>query len=141
MTAIHAGYNVRLDSYILQDRLTTVFRSKKNKENEDASKFDLPSISRKEALILDMLIGAGRELYGLEMVDASNSALKRGTIYVTLQRMREKGYVESKPEPRPAPEVGIPRKLYRVTGYGERVYAAYRTAHSALMPVLGSAGG
>lgn len=118
-----------------------MFRSKKNKEGEDASKFDLPSISRKEASILAMLIGAGRELYGLEMVEASGGELKRGTIYVTLQRMKEKGYVESKPEPRPAPEVGIPRKLYRVTGYGERIYAVYRAAQAMLIPALGSAGG
>lgn len=118
-----------------------MFKSKKNKEGEDASKFNLPSISRKEAMILDMLIGAGRDLYGLEMVDASNGALKRGTIYVTLQRMKEKGYVESKPEPRPAPEVGIPRKLYQVTGYGSRVYNAYRAAHAAMTPALGSVGG
>lgn len=92
----------------------------------------LPSLSRKETLILEMLIGAGRELYGLEMVEASGSALKRGTIYVTLQRMQEKGLVDSKPEARTAPEIGIPRRLYRASGYGQRVYQAYQTARSIL---------
>jgi DNA-binding PadR family transcriptional regulator len=79
-----------------------------------------------------MLISSGAELYGLEMVNASNGALKRGTIYVTLQRMQEKGFIDSKPEPRPAPEIGIARRLYSPTGYGQRVLSAYQTAHSIL---------
>ncbi|HVG18119.1 MAG TPA: PadR family transcriptional regulator, partial [Blastocatellia bacterium] len=73
-----------------------------------------------------------RELYGLEMVEASSGSLKRGTIYVTLQRMQEKGLVDSKPEPRTAPEIGIPRRLYIVTGYGQRMYRAYQAAHAVL---------
>lgn len=89
----------------------------------------LPSLSRKEALILEMLIGRGRELFGLEMVEASNGGLKRGTIYVTLQRMQEKGFIDSKPEPRTAPEIGIPRRMYWATGAGERVFAAYQAAY------------
>ena len=93
----------------------------------------LPSLSRKEFLILEMLIASGRELFGLEMVEASNGALKRGTIYVTLQRMHEKGLVDSEPEPRTAPEIGIPRRLYKVTGYGQRMYKAYRAARAILV--------
>lgn len=65
-----------------------------------------------ERLILELL--AGKEMYGLEMVAASGGRIKRGTIYVTLQRMTAKGLVESRKKPRPAPEVGIPRRLYRV---------------------------
>lgn len=105
------------------------------KKDNDTSAPDLPSLSRKEALILEMLVGGGRELYGLEMVDASNGKLKRGTIYVTLQRMKEKGFIDSRPEPRPSPEVGIPRRLYWPTGYGQRVFAAYRAALSTLETV------
>jgi PadR family transcriptional regulator, regulatory protein PadR len=102
-----------------------------NKESsEESSAPKLPSLSPKEALILQMLISRGRELFGLEMVDESGGELKRGTIYVTLQRMKEKGFIDSRPEARPAPEVGIARRLYRITGYGERVYAAYQAAHS-----------
>lgn len=100
---------------------------------EDKNKeFLLPLPSRKEALILEMLIGSGRELFGLEMVTSSNGTLKRGTIYVTLQRMQEKGFIDSKPEPRAAPEIGIPRHMYWVTGTGERVYSAYQATQKIL---------
>lgn len=87
----------------------------KNKEN------DFPKLSRKEMLTLEMLISNG-EMFGLEMVEASEGELKRGTIYVTLQRMSDKGYIESREEPRTMPEIGIPRRKYWATGLGETVY-------------------
>jgi DNA-binding PadR family transcriptional regulator len=87
----------------------------------------LPSFSRKEVLILEMLLD-GRELYGLELVNASNGNLKRGTVYVTLQRLQESGMVTSRQEPRSAPEIGIPRRLYKITGYGERAFQGYQKA-------------
>ena len=55
--------------------------------------------------------------YGLELVEASNSALKRGGIYVTLGRMEDKGLVRSTPG-----ESG--RRLYRATALGERALLA-----------------
>jgi PadR family transcriptional regulator PadR len=106
-----------------------MFKLNKKQNKEEASS-DMPSLSRKEALILEMLIDSKGELFGLEMVEASNGALKRGTIYVTLQRMIEKGFVESRPEPRPAPEVGIARRLYKITGLGERALDANQLAHA-----------
>jgi PadR family transcriptional regulator PadR len=82
---------------------------------------EFPKLSGKEMLILEMLIGKG-EMFGLEMVEASEGELKRGTIYVTLQRMGDKGFVDSREEPRPLPEIGIPRRKYSATGLGEKVY-------------------
>ena len=82
---------------------------------------EFPKLSRKEFQVLAMLIGKG-EMFGLEMVEASEGELKRGTIYVTLQRMGDKGYIESREEPRSFPEIGIPRRKYLATGLGERVY-------------------
>ena len=105
---------------------------KRKKEEKETPKVELPSLSRKEHLVLEMLMSAGRELFGLEMVEASNGTLKRGTIYVTLQRMQEKGLVDSKPEPRTAPEIGIPRRLYSATRYGAHVHRAYQAAYRAL---------
>lgn len=63
-------------------------------------------------------------MFGLEMVEASDGGLKRGTIYVTLSRLADKGYVASREVPREAPEIGIPRRVYRVTGLGQNVYIA-----------------
>ena len=85
------------------------------KENE------FPRLSRKEMLILEMLISKG-EMFGLEMVEASLGEVKRGTIYVTLQRMNSKGFIDSREEPREFPEIGIPRRKYAATGLGEKAY-------------------
>lgn len=82
---------------------------------------EFPKLSRKEFKVLELLIAKG-EMFGLEMVEASEGELKRGTIYVTLQRMGDKGYAESREEPRTMPEIGIPRRKYQATGLGEKVY-------------------
>jgi hypothetical protein len=74
-------------------------------------------LSRIETEILQLLIAHG-EMYGLEMVAASK-LLKPGTIYVTLARMDEKGYVESRTV-KSKHESGLPRRLFRATGLGER---------------------
>ena len=101
---------------------------------------ELPPLSKKEALILEMLASSGRDLYGLEMVELSNGALRRGTVYVTLQRMQEKGLIDSRSEPRPAPAIGIPRRLYAVTGYGVRVLRAWAAGRAAFVSELSTSG-
>lgn len=111
------------------------------KKDTDPSTPNFPSLSRKEALILEMLVEGGRELYGLEMVDASNGELKRGTIYVTLQRLQEKGFIDSRQESRPAPEIGIPRRLYVATGLGQRAFTAYLAAKAIMQIEQQYAGG
>lgn len=88
---------------------------------------DFPKLSNKETLILEMLI-ANEEMFGLEMVEASEGSLKRGTIYVTLQRMGEKGLVESREEPRPEGEIGIARRIYKVSALGQRIFKAQKLA-------------
>jgi DNA-binding PadR family transcriptional regulator len=87
----------------------------------------ITKLSDKEFLILGLLIPRG-EMFGLELVDASDGELKRGTVYVTLQRMVERGFIESREEERVAPEVGIPRRMYQATGLGERIYRAQSAA-------------
>ena len=78
----------------------------------------LPRLSQKQALVLDLLTQAG-EAYGLQLVEASDGGLKRGTVYVTLDRMEDKGLVESWKEDAPVGHRGPPRRKYRVTGQGE----------------------
>ena len=63
------------------------------------------------------------ELFGLQMVEQSDGRLKRGTVYVTLGRMQEKGYLESRQEALPEGAIGLPRRLYRPTGHAMRVLA------------------
>ena len=65
---------------------------------------DIPKLSSTERLILELL--AGEEMFGLQLVEQSKGALKRGTVYVTLGRMQDKGYVESWTEKQPAGAIG-----------------------------------
>jgi PadR family transcriptional regulator, regulatory protein PadR len=102
---------------------------------EDAG---LPSLSVTEALIMELLLAQpATELYGLELVRASGNRVKRGTVYVTLSRMEEKGYIESREEERQPNIPGLPRRLYRVTGYGQRVYELLRLAREARLLLAG----
>ena len=89
----------------------------------------LPKISTTERLILELL-AAHQELFGLQMVDLSGGSLKRGTVYVTLGRMVEKGYLESRQEPLPDGAIGLPRRLYRPTGLAMRILAAWKAAEA-----------
>jgi PadR family transcriptional regulator PadR len=91
----------------------------------------LPTLSGKEAIVLDLLAARG-EMYGLELVGASGSELKRGTVYVTLSRMQDKGYVESRQEERQPGAIGLPRRLYRATPLGLRVRDAWAVLRQTL---------
>ena len=90
----------------------------------------LPSISATESLILDLLEPSER--FGLELVETSGGRLKRGSIYVTLGRMQDKGFVESRQEERVPGAIGLPRRLYHATAYGLKVRDAYRLLREAL---------
>jgi DNA-binding PadR family transcriptional regulator len=46
--------------------------------------------------------------------------------------MQEKGFIDSRQEARPAPQVGIPRRMYRISGLGQRVMAAYEAARTVM---------
>jgi len=87
---------------------------------------DFPRLSQKEYLILNML-RSGAEYFGLEMVNESNGALKRGTVYVTLGRMAEKGYVHSQQE-KIIGKSGMPKRKYRISGEGKLILQAAEAA-------------
>ena len=90
----------------------------------------LPRLSTAERLIIELLAHQG-ELFGLQMVEESGGRLKRGTVYVTLGRMQEKGYLESRQEALPEGAIGLPRRLYRPTGLALRVLATWQAAESS----------
>jgi DNA-binding PadR family transcriptional regulator len=92
----------------------------------------MPTLSRKESLILELLVQHD-EMYGLELVTASRQ-LKRGTVYVTLGRMEEKGYVASRLEEAPPHAGGLPRRIYRPTPLGRRVLSAWTAVMRQLVP-------
>lgn len=84
----------------------------------------LPTLPSKERLILELLASTG-PMFGLQLVEASRGALKRGTVYVTLGRMEQKGYIESEQETRVPGAIGLPRRIYRPTALGDRVLKAW----------------
>jgi PadR family transcriptional regulator, regulatory protein PadR len=91
----------------------------------------LPRLSSTERLILELLEAHG-ELFGLQLVERSAGGLKRGTVYVTLGRMQEKGYLESRQEALPPGGIGLPRRLYHPTGYARQVLSAWRVAEQMM---------
>ena len=93
---------------------------------------ELPRLSSTERLILELL-AIEPEMFGLQMVERSVGRLKRGTVYVTLGRMHEKGYVETRQEELPIGNLGIPRRLYRASGHGLRVLAAWKAAEQSFL--------
>lgn len=82
-----------------------------------------PRLSSKEYTILELLVARG-ELYGLQIVRESEGRVGQGTLYVTLNRMAEKGYVESRQQEQQPGAFGPPRRMYKATGYGARVMRA-----------------
>ena len=100
---------------------------------------ELPNVTGVEAVILDLL-ASGAELYGYEMAKAS-SRLRSGAIYVHLHRMEDKGFVESRTEPRRDGARGRPRRLYRITGLGQELLEARRRVAALLSGELAPAGG
>ena len=83
----------------------------------------IPSLSNKERIVLELLVSGTK--YGLQLVEDSGGQLKRGTVYVTLGRMEQKGLVESHHEPATTDPEAIPRRMYRATAYGRRVLDAW----------------
>lgn len=71
----------------------------------------------KERRILEVLAAADRELYGLDLVAAG--VARRGSMYVLLARMEERGLIESREEDATTLASGqLPRRVYRITDAG-----------------------
>ena len=93
---------------------------------------DIPRLSSTERLILELL--AGEEMFGLQLVEQSKGSLKRGTVYVTLGRMQDKGI-------RRILDRGATRRRDRpattplsTDGIRRRILQAWETAARALPP-------
>lgn len=83
---------------------------------------DVRALAGNEALILRLLREHG-ETYGFRMIALSDGRLTQHSVYVTLARMQEKGYLES--WMMRVPGLGGPaRRVYRATAYGQRMLEA-----------------
>ena len=90
----------------------------------------IPRLARTERLILNRL--RQHHEFALRLADSSGGALKRGTVYITLQRMETKGYVESAVEPAIEGAMGRPRRWYRPSAFGLQVLGAWTLAERAM---------
>ena len=98
-------------------------------KKEKSKDFEAPTMSGKEAVVMELLLrNPATEMYGLELVKDSRKQLKRGTVYVTLSRMEDKHFIESKLEEKRDDASGLPRRLYKATGYGQRVFEVWQMA-------------
>jgi DNA-binding PadR family transcriptional regulator len=103
------------------------------------SRDDAPTtLSGKERLVLELLAAKRDRMYGLELVAESHGRLKRGTVYVTLGRMQQKGLIEAEPEKFTDDSGLVPRRMYRATPYGLRVLRAWASVARALAWEAGS---
>lgn len=90
---------------------------------------NFPRLSGIEKLILEALVSHG-EVYGLQLLNIV-PGLKRGTVYVTLGRMEDKGFISGREIKKPE-WAGMPRRHYRITGQGQRILLASE-AYSTIM--------
>ena len=60
-------------------------------------------------------------LYGLEIVEKSEGGVKRGSVYVFLGQLEEKGFVRVLPTKKAPQSGGLPRPKYQLTAEGTRV--------------------
>ena len=89
---------------------------------------EIPTLTRMEAIILGLLISEAGEMYGWDMVEKSDGKLKLSGLYTTLNRMEDKGYIESHKEQQRPGARGLPRRMYKPTGYGAKVHAFWEMA-------------
>jgi len=93
-------------------------------------------LSGQEYTITEMLAD-GKERYGLEMVKKSNGKLGRASVYVVLTRMVAHGLLEARFERDDEQKMAGPkRRLYKLTGYGRKVYEAQLAAEQATARVM-----
>ncbi len=78
-----------------------------------------------EARVLYEVLRQG-EAYGLSIV--KGASVPRGSVYVLLDRLEAKGFIESCQEEVPASDgyVGVPRRLYRATALGRKLHQALK---------------
>lgn len=81
-------------------------------------------LSPSEELIVGMLTNRG-PMYGLSIVNAAGGVIAKGSIYVLLQRLEERGVVVSE-------KPGMTR-LYRTTKFGRDAYRAQVTRREQII--------
>ncbi len=88
-----------------------------------------------EAKVLKLVIEL-KNPYGLQLVEASNGQIKRGSAYTLLKRLENKGLISSSTKERNSKQLGIDLRCYQVTYEGIAVYDAWNKLDIALKEAL-----
>ena len=87
---------------------------------------DIPQLTASERRVLELLLENKEEKFGLQLVAEGGGTLARSSIYVVLDRMQQKGLVESRAEEKSPDRPGIPRRMYKATGKGAYAMTLHR---------------
>ena len=93
---------------------------------------DLPKLTKTERLILEQLVAHPAGKYGLEIVKDSSGSIRRGSVYVLLERMTDRKLVKVDPGKSSPATGGLPRPVYSPTGLGMKVLSAYQLLEANL---------
>ena len=78
----------------------------------------LTGLSTRKLLIL-RLLSSRPDAYGLDLVSLSNGVLERGTIYIMLADLEDRGFVTSRLENVEDASGRLPRRIYAITAQGK----------------------
>lgn len=103
------------------------------------------SLGEFEVIVLMAVLHADDAAYGSVVRDEierrSGRAVSRGAVYITLDRLEEKGLLSSTPGGTSAERGGRPKRLFRLTPAGvrslKRSIAVLTRMHKGLEPLLG----
>lgn len=130
--------NASLSQLVLLAKLTDSFRRKAMRSLkkiisgvEKVEKEKKIKLSNVETCVLQMLIANRGVNYAYGLVDKSQGLLNRNGIYTTLARMELKGLIESEQEEVRPGAKGKPRRIYKTTGIGQRVFTETQERRSA----------
>lgn len=86
----------------------------------------------KELLVLEILDNnRPREMSGFEIVQKSDGKIKRGRVYIHLQKLKELGLVSSREEEKKNNRRSVPRILFSITEGGiKEIQQSYKNQES-----------
>jgi DNA-binding PadR family transcriptional regulator len=98
-----------------------------------------------EVIVIMAVLHLHDEAYGslirTEIERRSGRAVSRGAVYITLERLEEKGLLSSSPGEASEARGNRPKRLFRVTPFGvksvKRSLAVLTRMHQGLEPLLG----
>lgn len=85
-------------------------------------KRDFPTLA--EVNVMRVLQDAPKGLYGLQIVAESKGTISRGSVYVLLDRLELKGFIDVKRTDVKGAYPGLQRPHYKLNAEGRRVLAA-----------------